>query len=146
MKPLLPLAAAVLFATANAALAAPQVSKAWIRWLPGDLPAAGYATITNPGDKPVRLTGADSPAYSGAMLHRSTRDNGVEHMHMVKAIPVPAHGSVSLAPGGYHLMLMHAKRPIKPGDTVRVNLHFDDGDTQVVQFPVRPANAQGPTS
>jgi len=34
----------------------------------------------------------------------------------------------------------------RPGDTVRVNLHFDDGDTQVVQFPVRPANAQGPAN
>ncbi|MGH8212212.1 MAG: copper chaperone PCu(A)C, partial [Rhodanobacteraceae bacterium] len=107
-----------------------------------NLPAAGYATIRNDGEKPVRLTGADSPDYRMAMLHRSVQKNGSDSMEVVGAIGIPAHGSVALAPGGYHLMLMDAKHPVKPGDSVHVSLHFDDGETLQMTWPVRPANAQ----
>lgn len=128
---------------AHANAVAPKVEHAWIRWLPGDLPAAGYATITNSGDKAIELTGADSADYGQVMLHRSFHKNGESHMQMVPAIAIPAHGHISLAPGGFHLMLMHARRPIKPGDKVKIELHFSDGSSQSVDFPVRPANASG---
>lgn len=131
---------------ASCALAAANVSTlkiehAWIRWLPANLPAAGYATIRNDGGKSVQLIGADSPDYGMAMLHRSMHKDGKDMMQMVGSIPVPAHGAVSLAPGGYHLMLMNAKHPIKPGDTAHVSLHFSDGETLQATWLVRPANA-----
>jgi len=143
MKKLLALGALFLFTAAYAAIAAPNVADPWIRWLPGDLPAAGYATIDNPGDKAIELTGADCDAYAKVMLHRSFRDNGMSHMQMVSGITIPAHGHISLAPGGFHLMLMHAKHPVKPGDKVTIKLHFSDGSSRSVEFPVRPANATG---
>ena len=40
------------------------------------------------------------------MLHQSKEENGVEKMLPVKSVPVPAHGTLSFAPGGYHLMCM----------------------------------------
>lgn len=134
---------------AGGALAATQTSMikvehGWVRWLPANLPAAGYAVIRNDGDKPVKLTGAESPDYGMAMLHRSMQKNGKDSMEMVGALTIPAHGEVKLAPGGYHLMLMDAKHTIKPGDTVHVTLHFAGGETVEVAWPVRPANATGP--
>ena len=139
------LAATLALAAWHVATAAPssalRAEHAWIRWLPAKLPAAGYATIRNDGDKPVSLDGADSPDYGMAMLHRSVRENGSDSMQTVEEISIPAHASVQLAPGGYHLMLTGPKHPIQPGDRVRVLLHFSDGTTLDDLWNVRPANA-----
>ena len=114
---------------------------AWIRVLPGALPAGAYVVLRNDGDQPVALTGASTPAYGMAMLHRSTQSGGTSRMAMVDALPIPAHGTQALAPGGYHLMLMDAKQPVQPGDTVRITLKFGDGSTLPVDFLARPAGA-----
>ena len=139
------LAALAALAICAAAAAAPvsslKAEHGWVRWLPANLPAAGYVVIRNNGDKPVKLTGAESTDYGMVMLHRSMQKSGSDSMEMVDAITVPAHGDVALAPGGYHLMLMNAKHAIKPGDRVNVSLHFDDGETIQATLPVRPANA-----
>lgn len=140
------LSAFVALATCAIAAARAPLVKAehgWVRWLPANLPAAGYVTLRNEAGKPVNLTGADSPDYGMTMLHRSTQKNGSDSMAMVDAIGIPAHGTVALAPGGYHLMLMNPKHPIKPGMSVRVLLHFEDGEALQVTLPVRPANSSG---
>lgn len=144
----LAMAAAALLAAGAAAAAAPPVQAhvqgAWIRWLPANLPAAGYATLVNDGDAPLELTGASSPAYGMVMLHRSRLAEGDSTMEKVARLAVPAHARVELAPGGYHLMLMHATRAIQPGDTVPMTLHFAGGAELQADFSVLPANASGP--
>jgi copper(I)-binding protein len=152
MTALRTLLACILLAIAASALAASPASQgvriehAWIRWLPASLPAAGYAEIVNDSDTPVRITGASSSAYGMAMLHHSRLAHGDSTMEMVDHLDVPAHGRVTLAPGGYHLMLTHAKHPVKPGDTVKMTLEFSGGGKLQTNFPVLPANATGPSS
>ncbi len=139
------LSIAVTLGVAQAAAAGTvRVTRAWIRVLPDDLPAAGYATLENSGGKPVALLGARSAAYRDIMLHRSVTAGGESRMLMVPGITVPAHGRARLAPGGYHLMLMHATRPVTPGEKVRITLRFGDGSTETVSFLAMPANASGP--
>ncbi|MGA9422596.1 MAG: copper chaperone PCu(A)C, partial [Rhodanobacteraceae bacterium] len=116
------------------------VSAAWIRWLPGDLPAAAYATLTNTGPRLVRLSGATSPDYADVMLHRSVVRDGKSLMQAVAGIDIRSGGSVTLAPGGYHLMLMRARHAIEPGDMVHLQLDFADGRTLDAAFAVKPAN------
>ena len=143
--------AAMLVLSATAFAAAPatspdaQLEHAWIRWLPASLPSAGYATLVNEGGQTVRLASASSPDYDSVMLHRSRLAQGDSTMEMVDHLDIPAHGSVKLAPGSYHLMLTHAKHPIKPGDKVPVSLRFADGRVLQVDFPVLPANSAGPS-
>lgn len=143
--------ACLLTALAGAAIAAPpaspagvRIEHAWIRWLPANLPAGGYAEIVNGSNATVRITGASSSAYGMVMLHRSHLAHGDSTMTPVDHLDIPAHGKVKLAPGGYHLMLMHAKQPIKPGDTVKVTLEFAGGEAFQADFSVLPANASGP--
>jgi copper(I)-binding protein len=140
--------AACLFAASVAAMSATppvHVEHAWIRWLPANLPAAGYATIVNDSDGVQRLAGASSPDYGSVMLHRSRLAQGDSTMERVEHLDIPAHASVKLAPGGYHLMLSHATRPLKPGDKVPIELRFADGSVLQVDFSVLPANAVGPS-
>lgn len=121
-----------------------QVEHPWIRWLPARLPAAGYAVIRNTGDGTLRFTGASSPDYGMVMLHHSRLAQGDSTMERVDHLDIPPHGSVKLAPGGYHLMLSQPTRAIEPGNHVKVTLEFAGGETLQADFPVRPANASGP--
>jgi copper(I)-binding protein len=118
-----------------------RASHAWIRVLPGNLPAGAYVTLHNDSAQPVALTGASSAAYAEVMLHHSSTAGGMSRMSMVDTLTVPAHGEAVLAPAGYHLMLMKAKTPVKPGDTVPLTLKFSDGSTLATDFVARPANA-----
>ena len=137
------LLAGLLLAGGAHAAAADHVraSHAWIRVLPGDLPAGAYVTLENDGDQPVALSGASSTAYAEVMLHRSSTEGGVSRMAMVDSMEVPAHGKAELAPAGYHLMLMRPGAPVKAGDTVTLTLQFTDGSTLPTDFVARPANA-----
>ncbi|MGH8212774.1 MAG: copper chaperone PCu(A)C, partial [Rhodanobacteraceae bacterium] len=87
--------AALAFCAAAAAAPAPSLKAehGWVRWLPANLPAAGYATIVNDGDGVQRLTGASSPDYGSVMLHRSRLAEGDSTMEMVEHLDIPAHGS-----------------------------------------------------
>jgi copper(I)-binding protein len=137
------LLAALLSANAAQATQAEHVraSHAWLRVLPGDLPAGAYVTLQNSGDQPAALSGASSPTYAHVMLHQSSSEGGMSRMAMVDSVAVPAHGQAALAPAGYHLMLIKPSHPVQPGDTVRVDLSFADGSTLPTDFIARPANA-----
>lgn len=118
-----------------------HASHGWLRVLPGSLPAAGYVILQNDGDQPAELSGASSVAYARVMLHESSMKGGMSRMTMIDALPVPAHGKVVLAPGGYHLMLMQPVTPVTPGQHVRVLLKFSDGSSLPTDFIARPASA-----
>jgi copper(I)-binding protein len=138
--------AALAGAAAWSADAAPsiRIDDAWIRWLPGNLPAAGYTTLTNSGEEPVILTGASSPAYGDVSLHRSRTQAGNVEMVPVERIPIGPHASLSFAAAGYHLMLMQPNRPIQPGDHVPITLHFAGGSSLTVSFAVHQPDSAPP--
>jgi copper(I)-binding protein len=120
-----------------------SATAAWVRWLPNDLPAAGHVVIKNESRTPQRLMGASSPDYSSVMLHRSIRENGIDRMVMTSGVDMAPGGSLSLAPGSYHLMLMKPEHRIEPGDTVTLHLMFASGEGVDVMANVRPATETG---
>jgi copper(I)-binding protein len=132
---------ALSFGFTSAALAAGAnaitVKDAWVRWLPNNLPAAGYVTLINASDKPVDLVDISSNDYGDAMLHQTVSNGSTQKMVMVDKLTVPAHGQVTIAPGGYHVMLEDAKHKVAPGDTVHLTLKFSDGETLDTPFAVK---------
>jgi copper(I)-binding protein len=132
---------ALSFGFTSAALAAGAnaitVKDAWVRWLPNNLPAAGYVTLVNASDKPVDLVDISSNDYGDAMLHQTVSNGSTQKMVMVDKLTVPAHGQVTIAPGGYHVMLEDAKHKVAPGDTVHLTLKFSDGETLDTPFAVK---------
>ena len=81
-------------------------------------------TITNGGQDTDRLVTATSPLASTVMLHQMQLQNGVAAMRMVDAIEIPAGGTVTLAPGGFHIMFIGVTKPLKEGDEMPVTLTF----------------------
>jgi periplasmic copper chaperone A len=106
------------------------------------VPAAGYFTLKNEGDADRDLVGASSPGCGSVMLHKTEVVNGVASMHHVDSVTVPAHKSITFAPGGLHLMCMSPTASLKPGSSVPVTLSFKDGATVTGTFPVRAAGAE----
>src|ERR1043165_8940372 len=78
----------------------------WARATPeGVRTAAIYFSIVNQDDTPDTLVKVSTAVAGSAMLHRSTRSGNLTQMDMVANVPLPAHGRVTFAPLGYHVML-----------------------------------------
>jgi periplasmic copper chaperone A len=118
-----------------------EVKEAWIRWLPANVPGGGYMTVINTGSAVRVLIGASSPDYGEIGMHQTRLRDGVNEMTPVASIEVRPRIPVRFAEGGYHLMLLHPKRPLKPGDRVLITLRFAQGPSVEVPFEVRAGNS-----
>lgn len=123
---------------AGAPRAEVEASAAWIRWLPGDLPAGGYLTLHNRGTHAATLVGASSTGYAEISIHRSINQGGTSSMQPVQQLRLEPGESVNFGAGGYHLMLEHPTTAVHPGDHVPITLHFEGGSSMTVSFEVRP--------
>ncbi len=112
---------ALLFlANSGFALAASPVTVADAWALPSSGAGAIYATIANAGEEPDRLIGATTPNAASVELHDTLHGTTVQ-----PAIVVPAHGSVTLAPGGAYLSALGLKSALQANDALLVRLHFE---------------------
>lgn len=116
----------------------PTVEDGWIRAAPPGMPmAAGFGRVVNACHAPASITGATSQAYGDVSLHETTDVDGMSRMRAVDVLEVPAGGEVTLAPGGYHLMLSAPAAEVLPGDRVEIDLALADGRTLRGAFEVR---------
>ena len=108
---------------------------------PGQANSAVFMRIVNRGDAARTLVGGTSDAADVLELHTHTMEDGMMKMRRVERIEIPAKGTVSLEPGGLHVMLIGLKRNLVPGDSVDLSLDLDDGTALEVQAPVRAVQA-----
>ena len=120
------------------------IESAWARATPkGAEVGGGYLTIENKGVAPDRLTGGTAD-FAKVEIHRTTSENGVSKMREVEGgLAIPAHGSVVLSPGGYHLMFTHLKHPLTQGESVEATLSFEHAGPVEVEFKVMGIGATG---
>ena len=141
---LLGIAASLLYCiAAGAQTGSIEIKEAWARATPGGAQnGAAYVTLVSPtGD---RLTGVSSPVAEKAELHQMTNDGGIMKMREVTAIDLPPGTSVSLKPGGLHVMLMGLKHPLQPGQSLPMTLQFEKSGTREVDVAVGKVGATGP--
>ena len=119
-----------------------SIEGAWIRVLTPQIPAGGYFTLRNGSANPLVLTGARSPDCGMLMLHQSSDTGGMESMREVGNLKIPPGGTLTFAPGSYHLMCMDPSADMTPGGTAPVTLEFVGGQTIVADFAVRGARGR----
>ncbi|HLN23947.1 MAG TPA: copper chaperone PCu(A)C [Patescibacteria group bacterium] len=105
--------------------------------------SAAFMTIKNDGDTPERLLTTKSDAAKDVQLHSSFKDGEVMKMRPVDGIDVPAHGSIELKPGGYHIMLMGLAAPLKDGESFPLTLGFQHAGEVKVTVAVQTIAAMG---
>ncbi|MFG1397042.1 copper chaperone PCu(A)C [Roseixanthobacter pseudopolyaromaticivorans] len=122
-----------------------EIEHPWTRATPdGASVGAGYLVLKNDGATPDRLVSATAEAAQKVEIHEMAMTDGVMTTRPVPGgLVVPAHGSVALKPGSYHLMLMGLKQPLKQGALVNGTLTFEKAGTVSVQFKVESIAAQG---
>ena len=120
------------------------IEKPWARATPKGAEVGGaYMTIENKGATPDRLTGG-SADFATFEIHEMKSENGVMEMREVPGgLNIPAHGSVGLSPGGYHIMFTHLAHPLTKGDTVKATLNFERAGPVAVEFKVMGVGAAG---
>jgi periplasmic copper chaperone A len=119
---------------------------AWSRATPGGAKVGGgYLIIENKGATADKLIGGSSPVAGKVEVHEMAMNNGVMTMRLLKdGLPIPAGQSVKLAPGGYHVMLMDLKAPLKKGDKIPVTLKFEKAGDVKVTLDVQDIGATSP--
>jgi len=106
---------------------------------PGQSVSAAFMELANTSAADHALVAAESPAAETVELHEHTMRDGMMAMREIPRIDLPAGQSVSLQPGGLHVMLIGLKQPLNAGDRVEITLVFEDGSRQTIEAPVRKA-------
>src|ERR1700679_2109899 len=103
------------------------ITQAWSRATPcGAKVAGGYLTIENKGSAVDRLIGGSGDVTDRIEVHEMATSNGVMTMRALdKGLTIEPGKTVTLAPGGFHLMMFDLKGRLNQGDKVPVTLEFE---------------------
>ena len=102
--------------------------------------SAAFLTITNKTNNKIKLISATSDIAERVELHTHIKADGMMKMRQVKEIPIAANDSVSLQPGGYHVMFLGLKNNLKVGQIVNITLYFSNNDKVNIDAPVQKIN------
>ncbi|MBV7411570.1 copper chaperone PCu(A)C [Dermabacteraceae bacterium TAE3-ERU27] len=100
---------------------------------------AAFGQLRNHTNSPMMLTGV---AFAGAKkteLHETVKgsDGGMQMRQKEGGFEIPAGGSLTLEPGGNHIMLMGLTEDLKAGEEIEITLEFAGGHSEKLSFPVR---------
>jgi copper(I)-binding protein len=79
----------------------------------------------------------ESDVSRSVELHNMTMDAGVMKMRQIDSILIPANSSVELKPGGFHIMLIGLKSPLKKEDKKAFTFYFDNGEKEKMELLVK---------
>jgi len=123
-----------------------KIEEGWARaTVQGQKATGAFMKITAP--QSTRLVAVTTPVAGVAEIHEMKMDGNVMKMRALPALDLPAHQTVELKPGSYHLMLMDLKAPLTKDSSVALTLTFKDAKgvetKQQVSVPVNTVAPQG---
>lgn len=127
-----------------------MVTKQWARTSPmATTMGAVYFNLNSAQEDALTDVMVDGEVASAAQIHETvmaTSDSTMMGsgstaapamtMQEVAEVALPAGEDVSFKPGGYHVMLMMLKSPLKVGTEIKVTLVFKNAPEQTVTVPV----------
>ena len=114
--------------------------------VPGMQVTGVYLELHNPNKTDITLIGANSTISDRIELHEHTMSDGLMRMQKINnGITVPAESKATLAPGGYHIMIMNLKKVINEGEQYTLTLDFSDGSQQTINTTAKkPSHHSAP--
>ncbi|WP_413581632.1 copper chaperone PCu(A)C [Bdellovibrio sp. HCB288] len=128
---------AVMVLVSSAALAADiEISNPHVFVpLKGTNTTAGFGTIKNTSKNEVTVKVVEAKPFKAVELHESSEKNGRMTMSKMEMYKIPAGQTLELKPGGNHIMLFDATKPVEEKQTIAIKLMVNDKE-QTVNFPV----------
>ena len=131
------LAAAMLVAAASA-FAQVKIDNPWVRAaVPGQLSTGAFFDATSARD--ASIVKVESPVAGVVEVHVSEMKGDLMTMRAVPSVALPANKAVRFAPGGYHVMLMDLKQPVKNGESVPLKVTVEYPDKKQETIDVKAA-------
>ena len=124
-----------------------ELKHPWSAKAPSVAPVlGGYVTIVNTGTQDDRLVGGTTSVAERFEIHESSIVDGVARMRPAKqGIEIPAGATLSLQPGGAHIMLVNPRQRPAEGETFKATLEFEKAGSVEVEFVVqnpKPSSGQ----
>lgn len=122
-----------------------KIGHPWSRATPnGAKVGGGYLSIENTGSAPDRLVSVSVPFAARAEIHEMAVKDGVMTMRPLdQGIAIAPGQTVEFKPGGYHIMFMDLKQPLKMGELMKGTLTFEKAGSVEVEFKVDSIAAKG---
>jgi periplasmic copper chaperone A len=118
-----------------------MITQAWARTTEGAMDTTMvpfYITLKNGTSKELSITSGTSAVASRVEFHEMVMQNGKMVMQpKAGGFKIAPGATMTLKPGGDHIMLMGLKQPLAVGSEVTVTLTFSDGTTKTVTAPVK---------
>lgn len=109
------------------------VSNAWAKaTFPGQPVSGAYFDIRAATD--AKLISVATDMAGASEIHEMSMNGNLMSMHAVQKVALPAGKTVSLKPGGYHVMLMSLKSALKAGQKLPLRITVQQaGKTEVLK-------------
>lgn len=107
----------------------------------GQATGGAFLTLANGGGAADRLLSVGADVAQSAELHSMSMEGNVMRMRAMPAIELPAGQTVALQPGGWHIMLIGLKAPLKAGEHFPLKLRFEQAGELTVTVNVESAEA-----
>ena len=106
----------------------------------GQPTGGGFMKFVNGGGKD-KLLSVSADVSKTVELHEMKMEGDVMRMRQVDGIELQAGKTVELKPGGYHVMFIGLKAPLKAGDKFPVKLRFEKAGEVTVEVKVEAPGA-----
>lgn len=114
------------------------IENGWVKAADEGMSAA-FGELENSSDQDVTVVSATTKASNMIELHETVENESGEMVMREKSggFTIPAGKSLTLEPGGNHIMLMDLVNPIKAGDEITFTLTFSDDSTYDFTVPAK---------
>ena len=114
-----------------------QMKDAWVRATNVTGTAAMYLTLENRDTATVIIVGAETQLARAAEFHETMEMRGTSHMNKLDSLPIARGATLTMKPGGIHIMLIDLHASLAAGDSVALLVHLADGRTTSVNAIAR---------
>ena len=112
------------------------IKEPWVRGtVQGQRATGAFMQLT--AKESASLVAVESPVAGSVEIHEMKMENDVMKMRPIAKLDLPAGRAVEMKPGGYHVMLMDLKQPLKKGEAVPIRLRFEDRDKKVRTIEIK---------